>query len=381
MIRPAFSSTLQATGFGALLIVLLALAAVMPRGWLPPREQAYAAIGWANGPYPWIRNQIFEEAGDIDILFIGSSRILRGVDALYVQAALTKKLGRPAVVRTIAWSWAGYDALFLVAKDLLQHRKVHQLVFYDEHPAENTRNPAITSLFRFREDASALNGLSRDEQCLYYFATLVGMPRTLLNLMRSNLPASLSGRNCFFSYPVKANTDNPTLFFDAPNRLGAVATRLGYDSAGPKDDSGGFHPYQPPVGDVGREAIYTASNPSKKFEFSNAPLPPWQLHFARLFAALAESHGCQLVMLDVPGVAAALGRSNHVQERTFWPGVLSADIALVGFAPGQLFQGLNDDQIKQLYYDSLHFNLNGMEFFTRLITPGLLEQYDFKVRH
>ena len=46
--------------------------------------------GWGNGPYPWIRNQIFEETNDIDIAFMGSSHILHAMDTPYVQAQIER---------------------------------------------------------------------------------------------------------------------------------------------------------------------------------------------------------------------------------------------------------------------------------------------------
>jgi hypothetical protein len=65
----------MAAAFALLLLALLALPVVVGKNLLPPREQAYSVQGWGNGPYPWIRNQIFEETNDIDIAFVGSSHL------------------------------------------------------------------------------------------------------------------------------------------------------------------------------------------------------------------------------------------------------------------------------------------------------------------
>ena len=153
---PAFSSTRQAAAFALLLLLLLLSPVLAGRKFLPPREQAYASLSWGSGPYPWIRHEIFEETNDIDIAFMGSSHILHAVDTPYVQAQLSEKLGRPAVVRTIAWGGAGYDALFFVARDLMAHRKLKLLVFYDEYNAPGIRNTAADCWFRCGENAPVL---------------------------------------------------------------------------------------------------------------------------------------------------------------------------------------------------------------------------------
>ena len=110
--RPAFSSTKQAAAFALLLLVLLALPVVMGKNLLPPREEIYTFQGNGIGPWPWIRQQIYEETNDIDIAFIGSSRLLHDIDTPYVQAKLSQQLGRQAVVRSICWG--GQDMICFI---------------------------------------------------------------------------------------------------------------------------------------------------------------------------------------------------------------------------------------------------------------------------
>jgi hypothetical protein len=120
--RPAFSSATSAWAFALCLLVLLLLPALASKSWLTTREQAYEIQDWGAGPYPWLHHVIFKEKGDIDMAFVGSSHMFRDIDTPYVQAELSKTLGRPAVVRTIAWGGAGYDALYFITKDFLQNR-------------------------------------------------------------------------------------------------------------------------------------------------------------------------------------------------------------------------------------------------------------------
>jgi hypothetical protein len=103
-------------------------------------------------------------------------------------------------------------------------------------------------------------------------------------------------------------------------------------------------------------------------------LPDWQLYFARKFAMLARAHGTRLMMLHLPTTREM--RSPLINERVCWPDALNADISLVGIPPAELFTNLADGDVLKLYSDWGHLNQNGMEFFTRLITPTLLKAYD-----
>jgi len=62
--------------------------------------------------------------------------------------------------------------------------------------------------------------------------------------------------------------------------------------------------------------------------------------------------------------------------RTFWPDVAHAAVTMIGVQPAKLFAGLTDDQMRKLYSDSVHFNENGQNYFTALMTPTLLKLYE-----
>jgi hypothetical protein len=365
--RPAFSSTKQASAFALLLFVLLLSPVLAGKKFLPPREQAYAVLGWGRGPFPWIRNQIFEETNDIDIAILGSSHILQAVNTPYLQAKLSEKLGRPAVVRTIAWGGAGYDALFFIAQDLLAHRKVKLLVFYDENPAAGQRNPAAPAWFRLGDNASALAGLPPADQGVFYFAAIIGLPRDLLEWVRPNLPAPL--------------VSNPPNYWESHygsasivKLLGATRSELGFNYDRLSDNFSAFTPFTPRTGATAADVeIYSPAEKSD-FEFAKTPLPAWQAHFARKLAELAQTNGCKLVMLHIPVLADA--PLTALRERAFWPDIFGRDFRLLGIPPAKLFTGLTDEELHWLFTNSGHFNENGMDYFTRLITPALLQIYE-----
>jgi len=371
--RPAFASTKSAAAFALLLLVLLALPVVLGQSWLPPREEAYSRQGWGSGPYPWIENQIFQETNAIDIAFLGSSHILNGIDTPYVQEQLSKKLGRPAVVRTIAWGGSGFDGLYLVTQDLLQHRKVKLLVFYDEKVelGEKLRNGALTSLFRLREQVSVLAGLPFKDQAAYYVVALMGIPRNLLSLVRLNFPAELLSNRPGYIEPENSG------FIDAPSCLGAVNGRNGFSPSFFRPDHAPFVSYAPSVSNGTETIIYSPREGA--FEFSHAPLPAWHVKFVRCFAALAKAQDCRLVMLSIPLYDER--RASVITERAFWPDLLSADVTMLGILPAKMFGDLTDVDVQKLHDDPQHFNQNGQRYFTRLITPSLINLYETSTNH
>jgi hypothetical protein len=369
--RPAFASTRQAAAFALLLLALLLLPVIVGPGQLPSREEIYSSFWWANGPFPYIHQQIFEEKGDIDIAFVGSSHMLHGIDTPYVQEQLSKKLGRPAVVRSICWGGAGFDALYFITQDLLQHRKVHMLVFYDDYNLEgghaNEANALALHWFRFGDNAEALSGLPIRFRLSYYFAAIIGMPRNLLSLIRSNIPVDLISEKKNYS----------EIVYQAPNpatRLGSVSAHLGFGpDPAPSSENAPFVDFVPPTDALSSDVSIYSPATQAMFQFSGPPTLPLPLHFARKFAKLAQEHEARLVLLHVPTFSER--RDPVIREREFWPDVLRADVTMMGIPPATLFAGLTDDDVRKLYYNPAHLNKNGQEYFTPIITPRLLEIY------
>lgn len=364
---PAFSSPRQAAAFAGLLFIFLLLPVVVPERLLPPREQSYQTESWGSGPYPWIHHVIFEEKGDIDIAFVGSSHMFRGIDTPLVQAELSKKLGRPAVVRTIAWGGAGYDALFFIVRDLLEHRNVRCLVFYDENNFRDQRNVQGTSWFRWAENSRDLAGLPLVEKARFYLVGLLGMPRTILAMIRPNVTADLS----------PAIPHEQEVILHAPNpvtRLGSFPAYVGYNQSADTYAHAEFTPYTPDSGTRPEQVMVYSESTKEAFRFATEPLPEWQTYFARKFADVAGSRGSKLILLSIPTFYDR--EQMTVQERAFWPDTLRRDLTMIGIPPARLFQNMSADDVLKLYSDWGHFNKNGMEYFTRLITPALLQVYE-----
>ena len=362
--RPAFASTKSAAAFAFFLLLLLLSPVLVGKKLLPPREEIYSGMTWRYGPFSYLHQQIFEETGAIDIAFVGSSRIWAGIDTPYVQEELTKRLGYPAVVRTIGWSWLGFDALYFITQDLLEHRKVKMIVFDDEYwPAPHV---AATHWFRFAENYAVLDKMPVSIQANYYFAAILGIPRNLLSSIRSNFPEEqwLPGKNHWETFYRSQNSKE---------RLGALTAERGMSLKEP------LVPFAPPI--KGQSSAVRIYSPDTKdaFRYSGPVTPPWQLQFASKFATLAMEHQVKLVFLHLqPPFSDNETNNPYIQERECWPEKFGTKITMVGIPPAKLFSGILPEDFQKLFYtpDYCHFNQNGQAFFTKIITPTLLEIYE-----
>jgi len=259
---------------------------------------------------------------------------------------------------------AGYDMLYLIAQDLLDHRRVKTIVFYDED-GEKFRNPSIPLFFRWSDNSEALNGLPAKDRAIFYFAALIELPRNILALTRPEIPADF--------FPTTPNIFETTyLSPDPASRLGSVSARRGFNP-----DFGVCSPFQPHAvyinGATTKVSIYSELEKDNWF-FGKRILPAWQTHFARKFMVLAQNHGCKLVMLHIPILNEK--HSSKITEREFWPSFLNTNLIMMGISEINLFDSLTDDEITSLYFDPYHFNQNGQAFFTSIITPTLLSLYE-----
>jgi hypothetical protein len=282
------------------------------------------------------------------------------MDTPYVQEKLSEKLGRPAVVRSLCWSWNGFDAFYFIAQDLLQRRKVSLIVFCDLSPGTaNVAHPMASHWFRFAENEDGLSGLPLRSKASFYSSAILGMPRNLLGLLRPNLPAVPSAE---ISLPQFPPVRNPAL------HLGSLDWLTSSNQA----------VYAPATGvrpsDV---CVYLPSN-SAGFRFSAAPLAPMQAAFARKVAALAQEQGVKLVCLHLPRTG-ELG-SSEIEEKAFWPDTFGRDLTMVGIPGAKLFAGMSSEEVSRLYFDFQHFNHDGQKYFTPVITPALVQIYENRTK-
>lgn len=361
--QPAFSNRRQSIAFALLLAALLALPC-MPFAGLDRRD-AYASVALSHGPFPWIAEKIFDETEDADIVFLGSSHIWTSIDARYVQTRLSEESGVPGRVFTLGWPWPGFDACYVVARDLLERRHVHMLVISDEFDDSGLRNDfphaRSTRWFRLAENSEALAGLPWLDRARLYGGAVLGMPRHLLSVARPNLRAD----------PAKKSANYWTTDYRAADfreRLGALRARRNHDKTSV------FQAYTAHGDATPADVLVFSPETRDAFEFSRPGIAPYQLHFARKLAKLCMERHTKLVMLHTPTLPESWRTT--VAERERWSEALAAPVEIVGIPEATLFAGIPADDVPKLFYNDTHLNENGQDLFTPLITPALLDLYD-----
>jgi hypothetical protein len=191
--------------------------------------------------------------------------------------------------------------------------------------------------FRYADNAEALTGLPLKSQASFYASAIVGLPRNLVGLLRSNLGA------------IPTNPSAPMW------------------NHSPLD-------YAPQTSTTAADVQIYADATKAAFHFGERPLPAMQLEFIHKISSLAQQYHTQLVLLSLPDFADH--SQTRIEEDANWPEAFGADLRLVGIAPATLFRGLTETQIHQLYYNATHFNQNGQNYFTPLITPSLIQIYE-----
>jgi hypothetical protein len=369
---PVFSSLRQAIGFGLLLLFLLLLPLLVPRSALPPRETIYNTLPWNVGPYPFIHDQIYVEKNDVDIAIIGDSQVWAAVDAPILQQALSKKLGRPAVVICLCCPWAGFDGLYFLARDLLAHRKVHLLVFSDaaglDAAPQAVPHKQAWRWFRYAEDSSEIATLPLRIRLAYYYGSILGLPRNLLSQLRPNLGPVLT-EDRYRDLQAEHHWIMPN------TRLGTLTMHIGYNN---RPDL--FVPYTPTTSAQPTDFVIYSPQTAGQFQFAEpSAAPSLQTYFGQKLATLAVDHGTKLACLNVPYLPDR--RLSLIRERYNWAEMMQAPVGLIGIPPGLLFAGLSDNDIAKLYWDAYHFNENGQQYFTRLLAPGLISIYEDTANH
>lgn len=361
--RPAFSTTGSAATFTLLLLFLLALPAVVGKNLLPPRDQIYSSLPWGTGAFPYLHDQIFEETNDIDIAFMGSSRIWWDIDTPYVQDELSRQLGHKAVVRSLCWTAPGFDPFYFIMQDLLKHRKVSVIVFSDLSPgAANKAHPRATAWFRLADNAGALDGLSVMAKISFYTSAILGMPRNALGLVRTNLPAIDSDEVSWIGFD---HIKNPA------HRLGSLALQKRLDQP--------FAAYMPHTSASAADVCVYSEATKDEFDFSTDSVPPMQKEFIRKIGALARENHVRLVYLHLPESTEM--NSPTLVEKAFWPDLFGRDLTMTAIPATKLFAGMTPEDVQKLYYNYEHFNQNGMEYFTPIVTPELVRIYEQQTNH
>jgi hypothetical protein len=363
--KPVFSSRwgpLALLGGLALMVALPALLKVSGR---LTRQQAYESLGWRFGSLPWIQQKIFAEANqDVDIAFLGSSFMWTDINPNYVQRQLSDRLKRPAEVFTLGWNWGGFDELYFVARDLLDHRRCRMLVVYEERQGGSEPHRAMYRMYRYGDNADAVAGLPVKDRAALYAGAILGAPRQLVSLLRPNEP-------------------EPAAHWEANSLLAAyggadLVEHRGTMRIERNMDGTPFAAFTPPGGATAADALIYSPATAASFQ----PSPPrdnYQRHFLAELAKLCRERGTRLVLVHLPIYADPM--SDKIPMMIDWPAGGPPPCDLIGIPPARMYAGMARDDIMRLYVNDLHFNANGQDYFTPLLTPALLDLYATPTSH
>lgn len=360
---PAFSSTRHALAFALIVALLLAAPQLLSRVATKDRSGIYPGINLKSAPASaWIQRQIFSETGDVDLVFVGASLTLNDIDANFAKHYFSEHVGREASVFTIGWLWRGYDAMYFIARDLLEHRRVRVMVMTDVNRLPDRPHPVASRWYRFGENPDEIDGLSVASKLRLYCSAVLGAPRHFLSLLRHNVIVDQA--------QLPPNYVNKYYYTtNLAENLGGMKSKLAYKLSGKR-----FVEYAA-NGDASRaDALLYSPATRDQFTFTGPSTEGYQLHFARKLARLCQEKGTRLVMLAVPELIGQDTKTVTVREdfAESW----GAPVDIIGIPNDRFFAGISSEDRNKLFYDDFHLNKNGQEYFTPLVTPLLMELYD-----
>jgi|UPI00047BBBFD hypothetical protein len=350
---PAIWSNRHAVALILVIATLLTLPMLMSLVGLPPRDRVYSGIRVETGTGPLDEREIFEEKDPVDILFVGSSLIVRGVDLDYIQQQLSSRLGRPVKIARLSLKWQGLDMQYMLMRDFLEHRKARLVIMDMPTLALIGDSPHIQAYrwMRWGEFPRSTADLSFRSRVAIYGAQVLGAPRQLVNYIRPNR---------------QIRDQNLVAKLGSQSEYGTV----GY-FGGPFVPE----PRTPPA--IPLESMFSHGASDSNFDFSGQPLGPYHQYWARSIGDLAKQYNVPFAMIHIPEDTEK--GMTQVPERMYWPAVVGLPAApILAIPSATLFRDTSPTEINNYYYDQ-HFNDNGKELFTRAITPALLDLYTKEV--
>jgi len=336
--------------FCVLIALLLGLPVILSWTRPPSPEQSFISISYQAGPIGVDAAEMFDDPRDADILFVGSSRVLWGIDTEAVEKALTAHLGRPAHVVKLSNNWAGEDIHLFMLQDYFQRHRARLIVYMLPQPDVVHDRPwtQIYHLVRYSQYKTVLTQLPAFDRMALYAEMVLGSPRELLSKIRPNL--------------VGSDEDTPEYYprYDGRNPM----ARDGYNG----------RPFVPDTLPLSPTQLYLTPVTSPNLRIvARRALGRYELHFIREFVTLAQQHDSTLVFLHIPGVA-ELGNTT-VPQLASWSTILGPNYGMIGIPATALFPGFSRERMLNFFSDDLHFNYNGRIAFTAKIIPSILQAY------
>jgi hypothetical protein len=329
--------------FGLLIVFLLGLPVVLNALGLPPREQVYAAMAHVAGEVGYIDNLIYKDPQQADVVLVGSSIVREDILDPRLEKELTRRSGRPFIVRTLALNYQGLDQEYFLLRDYLENHHPGLVVVNIPQLDANTNAPAYLSFkwIRYGEYSEDLDGLPRSDRAKLYGEMVLGAPRQLLSKFRPNLIAP----------------EELTNHYDTVRRYGYHGGPLISDTV--------------PLADR-KDSAHAIPVTSDTLRVEGEGLNSYELHFLLKIQEVVKQHGTKLVLLHCP-TDIEYGLS-YVPEMASWSDLMGPNEKIIAIPSAKLFPGINKDRFLHFYTDN-HMNVNGAELFTDALAPAILEAY------
>lgn len=341
-ISPVFGRRHEMAAF--IVFGVLSLVAPLAAARMVPVEKRYESVPWTFGDYTFIREEIFGTGEPIDILFLGSSSVWTGVNAVLVEEVLEERLRRPATVLNFGVTFPGHEASYFLLRDTLSRRPVKLVVLGAPSAERETPHRVTPYLLDLSRDRAFLRTLPAADLPTFYASTLLGAPRQLLSMLRPNR-GLVRDKRAKSAWSKKGNGQHHDTVAAARSEDALAGDHSGVSGAASAILLG--------QGDARIRAAGELAH---------------QTRVLRAIHALCEQSGAKLVLLRMPRQDDDGGAIN-LPDGDLLDGRLQV-IAPFSHAT------LGAQERRRLFRDPGHLNYRGSISFTREALPALLQVYE-----
>jgi hypothetical protein len=351
----AFPTTLHLVIWIASLIAILVTPLVTSAVVGP--QTRYLVMSKRVGPTNWYANQILRKREPLDIVFLGSSRILSAIDHAALQRQMAAAGAHPATA-TLAADFNANDLTYTFLKDFFAHRKARLVViaYPDPEFPETDSNPAEKYIRSVDPRDPALD-VGRPGLAASSYAEMALIGSRLL--VASVIPPGpiVKGQYNFMSDAAALEDTRGTM---APD-WGYSKSKVGGTRA-PFVKSVLWDPPQPAI------VIRPNAPLPPEVALTDAPLTPLEAAYLPAIKALCERNGAVLALLKQPFAEHQDPRVIAVSRQ-----VVALGIPIIATSRQRMYGEATVDQIRTQYYNYFHQNSNGARRAAQAYAPALGE--------
>jgi hypothetical protein len=312
------------------------------------REHVYRGFDSRHMSRRHFHNEIFVNKEPIGVAILVSSQDWTSFHTPAIEYALSKRFGRPLIVRTFGMNGACEDQHYFLLQDLLSRRQVKFVLL--GLPVKKTDDPHffLHQVIQLNDTLlNALPGLSLKDKVQLFALSVIGAPRQIAQLRTSQL-----------IYPA----DNTFV-----GNKGAYLAAWGRNEDHESFTKLELRPKSLPLSELIHKDF---SGASRKLQFKPLTREYQEIFFQKTLALLRE-RGVDFALVTTPRF------DERAEERAIIR--LSQDICekqqvrVLTVPPKTLFSGVDEKVLNECYYNDMHVNLNGSEFYTATILPAIIE--------